>query len=436
MKKILQPNFIIYVCILFGGLAGLVSNAPFFIIAPLVILGTGGSLYSLCKSNTRDQDADYLLEAQAKLFANAGLGNIYTKAFEEKLRKTGSCENASEILTKALEIDPNDKDAMIMLSSIYALDISFRQWADGKRDDTFRKTLSNVKNLAKRGIKLFPNEFSFYESLGMLLDAEGRHQDAQKEFYKSGKLRDDPFWRLPLSTSLLMSGKSDKALDEMKKIVDTGVQSWIVNFYYGRTLFVVGDYKNAEGYLLSAFKMRGFRIELLQTIEENYYWQAKLYKSVKFAVLKSFIFLSGGRLKKGLLFLAVSFVTFRIAIFGTLSKFLWLFFRKVPWLKNTNFLFTSPEEPEFTIGTTLIEKGYYKAAENLLRKVFEIRPSKGRIYMNLAICLFRQGKKKEALLACDSAIKLDPGNEAFQHNRRTFEFGHHKEGRIVNIPGN
>ena len=97
----------ISLCLIFGGLGGLIPGAPLILSATLVMLGILGSLYSLARSNTKAKQVDYMLE---------GHGNAYTKAFEAELYKTGSCKNAVAILTKALEIDPNDKDAMVMLS--------------------------------------------------------------------------------------------------------------------------------------------------------------------------------------------------------------------------------------------------------------------------------------------------------------------------------
>lgn len=432
LRRILQPNYIISFCLILGGLAGLVSNAPLVITIPLVTIGILGSLYSLARSNANEREADYILEAQAKLFANAGIGNIYTERFNTELYKTGSCKNASEILTKALEINPNDKDAMSKLSTIYALNLSFHKWVGDKKDSRFKETFSFAKKLAERGTKLFPNESVFHEDLGILLDVEEKHQEARKEFFHAGKLRADPFWRLFLSTSWLMSGKPEKAVEEVKKVIDEGAKAWIVDFYYGRALHVMGDCKNAEGYLLSAFKTRGWRPELLQVIEENYYWQAKLYKAAKFAAARGLLFLSGGRFM-GLVFLAIAFGHFSIAIPCALSKFLWPFFRKIPWLWKINFLLPSPEQPDFAISTTLIKDGHYKAAENLLRKVCEIRPDKGWYFSNLAICLSKQGKKEEALSACDRAIELEPENEAFRHNRKSFELGSTTKGKIIDV---
>jgi len=431
LRRILQPNYIISFCLILGGLAGLVSNASLFITIPLVAIGVLGSLYELARSNANEREADYILEAQAKLFASAGIGNIYTARFKTELYKTGSCKNASEILTKALEINPNDKDAISMLSMTYALNLSFHKWVGDKENNRFKETFSYAKKLAERGTILFPNESIFHETLGVLLDVEEKHQEARKEFFHSGKLRADPFWRLSLSTSWLMSGKPEEAVEEVKKAIDEGAKAWIVDFYYGRALRDMGDYEKAEVYLLSAFKTRGWHPELLDELMQYYFFQTKLFKSAKFSAAKGLLFLSGGRFK-GLVFLAIALGIFSKAIHCTLSKYLWPFFRRIPWLCKIHFLLT-PEEPEFTISATLIKDGHYKAAENLLRKVCEIGPDEGRLFSNLAICLARQGKKEEALSACDRAIELEPENEAFRHNRKSFELGCIIKGKVIDV---
>ena len=73
----------------------------------------------------------------------------------------------------------------------------------------------------------------------------------------------------------------------------------------------------------------------------------------------------------------------------------------------------------------LVDKSLTK--EDLLRKVCEIRTDKGMYYANLAICLAEQGKYKEALLAFDCSIELEPENETFLYNKKAFELALSKE---------
>jgi tetratricopeptide (TPR) repeat protein len=405
-----------------GALGGIIAGVPLPINIVFIIIGIFGSLYSLSRSNAKEKEIDDILEVQATLLSNAGLGNIYVKAFEAELRKTGSCKKASKILTKALEINPNDKDAMLYLSTVNALNLSFQQWVGDKKSARYEQIFSNTKMLAEKGIGLFPKEHRFHDVLGIILDIEGKHDEARKEFLRSSKFRTDPYWRKLLSTSWLMSEKSDKAVNEIEKAINEGADPKIIDLYYGRALCANGDYKKGERYLLSALKSRGWRPELLSHLEVCYSMQAKLFRSLKYGALKGFVILITGRLR-GFFLLVKSLLALHIPLFCALSKAIWPIFRKAPRFWRFMFFLPRPEQPEFSISTELIRRGHYNAAENLLRKVCEIRSDKGDYFSNLAVCLALQGCQKEAIAVINRALELQPEDEKFKHNKREFELG-------------
>lgn len=94
----------------------------------------------------------------------------------------------------------------------------------------------------------------------------------------------------------------------------------------------------------------------------------------------------------------------------------------------------SPDQPEFTLGNILIEKGEYEGAEHCFRIACKIIPDKAESHANLALCLALQGLKKEALLECDKSIELNPKNELFKHAKQQIQSGNMK--RILDQNGN
>ena len=414
LRSLLRPDFIIYISIIVGGLSGIVSGFTPLINIVLVIIGICGSLYSLAKSNAETRDMKFTLDAQAELLAKQGIGNTYTNAFKNELFQTGSCKTAVPKIKKALELTPNDKETMRWFARTVAISLSSRQWIGGQKHNNLAKDLAFNKQYIARAIKLFPDEYEFHESMGMLLDIEGNHEGAREEFACSGKLRNDPFWHLPMATSWLMSGEANKAVEEMKKVVNLGYKNYAVDFYYGRSLHAAGNYEEAEQYLESARAMRKWRPELLHILMVNYFYQAKFFIAAKYAVLAGI----------------TTFLAAKVLVFFYLASALGLFcmacFCKLSKPAKTI-------EPEFTVSFELIKKGHYHAAERLLRKACDIRPNGSLNWANLALCLERQGKKSEALMACDRAIELEPENEAFRHNRKAFELGPIPGSKVVDL---
>lgn len=428
-----SPNLLISFLFILGGIGSILFGIFPIISSIFIILGTFGSLFSLLTSESRNQELDFVIEAQATLLAQHGIGNVYKQAFKKELFKTGSVKSGLRLLEKALDIDPNDIDALSLISSLISLHLSLQQWLGVRADSSyFKNTFSHAKNLATRGVKLYPKNHTFWDTLGILSDIEGKHNKARKHFIRSGKLRNDPYWRLLLATSWHKSGENQKALLELKKAESEKAEGWLFNFYFGRALNSVGNHIEAENYLALAFKERGANPELLYEISQSYYLRGKLFTAAKYILMLSIRVISIHWVRGFRYFLqAAAYIGIGLACF--IAKFCWKINRHIPFFRDFQSKILSPDEPEFTLANLLIEKGNYKEAEYNFRSCCEIIPNKAESHANLALCLALQGLKGEALIECNKSIKLNPQNDFFKHTKQQIESGYVK--RIVDQNG-
>ena len=127
---------------------------------------------------------------------------------------------------------------------------------------------------------------------------------------------------------------------------------------------------------------------------------------------------------------------FFIIIMGTvcfLSKIIWCINRYIPLINTLQKKVISPDEPEFTLGNIVLEKGLYEASEEKFRLSSKILPNKAATYANIALCLMMQCKRNLALIEIEKAISIEPKNELFKHSKRQIQKG--KINRILNQNG-
>lgn len=278
-----KPKFLISLCLILGGLGSLSFGFYPLFASLLIIIGVLGSLFSYLSAEYRNQQLDSIIEVQATLLARHGLGNPYTEILKKELFKNGSIKKGRDLLTKALEVDPNDIDALALLAWTLALNLSFFQWIGKNKDSVkFQRNLSYVKGLAHKGLSIDPKRYEFLDVLGILYDVDGNHAEARKQFIKSSKMRDDPYWRLLMATSWHKSNEHYKALNELQMAEKEGSKGWLFEFYYGRAYNRVGNYKKAISCLMSAHKKRGNRPELISEIADSFYYSGRFLKASKY----------------------------------------------------------------------------------------------------------------------------------------------------------
>jgi Flp pilus assembly protein TadD len=70
------------------------------------------------------------------------------------------------------------------------------------------------------------------------------------------------------------------------------------------------------------------------------------------------------------------------------------------------------------------EEGLWREAEYRLRQALRENPDDARLHNNLAVALEALGKLEEAYAEYQTAVKLDPGNDAYRRNLRDFTVAH------------
>jgi len=70
------------------------------------------------------------------------------------------------------------------------------------------------------------------------------------------------------------------------------------------------------------------------------------------------------------------------------------------------------------------EEGLWREAEYRLRQALRENPDDARLHNNLAVALEALGELEEAYAEYRTAVKLDPGNDAYRHNLRDFTIAH------------
>lgn len=416
-----NKTLIIIISVVLGGAGSLLFGVSPFIGGGLIILSVLYNIFLTIQSEARSREADYYLETQAKLFAELGKGNLYMEEMKLELKKTGKITFLKQKLYKALNIEPKNFEALATLSMINALDLAFSQWLSiSERNSKSYKCSIITKQLVDRGLSLYPKEHIFHDAKGIIYDVEGEHKKARKEFVISSKLRTDPFWHFLMATSWHMSGNHENALKEMEQAQSEGASGRIFQHYYGRALESVGDYENAQVHLVEAVKQKKPEVRLLYRLSYVYHMLGDFAKSSKYFLFASFSIITINPKLSLVYFFRACFGLF-IASTCSISKFLWKFTKRIPFLRKIHLNIAPPQEPEFTIGISLAERNHFRAAEKLFKKAILTNPEDAKAYANLALCQALQNNIPEAIKNIDQAIKYDPNNEKFKLDKKQFE---------------
>lgn len=398
---------LIVLVMLVGGLGGIISRVWLVPGIILTALGVIGTLWRYLGSKAQERKSESLFDAQAALLAKKGIGNIYTEAGDLELNKGWFTKEAIERYQKALEIDPNDLQALRMLCIVFSLELGKCQRIGLERRPEFAEMLATAKSYAARGKKVAPEDYSFYDTLGILYDIEGKHEEAREEFRKSGNLRTDPFWHCLMSTSWGMSGKLEEALREARLAIESVVNGHSA-LYYGRALNSVREYEQALPWLKRVLKENRFDPHTLVALREAYFFLGKYWQAARYETRNGFgMVLSGYSFSSGLRHLGSAFRLYLTHRISRLSKGIWPLTRRHRLLRKVHLRFFSPDLPEKSLGPALLERGpYTRLAERHLRVACTIVPDSPENLCNLASCLAMKGDRAEAIRMCDRAIEF------------------------------
>lgn len=415
--NIRSPKFIYSIAIILGGVGSIIFGFTPVIGSILIVIGVLGGIWSFLEAESKNKQGDYLFDAQGILLAKHGAGNIYAEAVKLELKKTGSCQNAKQLLLKALEIEPSNLDALENICPLLALNLSFSKWLPvSSKEASNQQTLELANKLTERGLRLAPERHIFHDVKGIIYDFEGKHNKARKEFSISSSLRTDPYWHLLFASSWHMSGQDEKALMEMEKAKSEGACGWLFDFYYGRALQATGDYEKALNYLENTIKETGWKVEPLHFLSDTHFSIGNYFRASKYKALTGISIITLSH-KTGVRYLLESVLPLLVGLVCNFSKLIWTFTKYIPFLRTIQLKIIPPFEPEFSIGYSLIENKHFEAAEKLYRRACAVAPEWSETHSNIALCLAMQEKKQEAIESIDRAISLDPKNETYTWNK-------------------
>lgn len=396
----------------------------------LIFIGIIGAFTSVFISRSQNKHLSDMLDIQAKLFAKSGIGNPYLESIENELKKKGFVKTSKEFLLRAYESNPNDADVLSNVLPSILINLSFENFILHSKIDLEEVTF--LKDLIKKGKELSPESSVFYEANGILLDIEGLHKQARREFRTAGQFREDPYWRLLIATSYHMSGHHEKALIEMKISIDEGAQGYLADYYLGRAFLSVGKYEKALPLLKKSKISFNSNLEINTHLKECYYLMGYMARAGLYDISIALSFLMFGKLFAAISRLLEGLSHIFISFLCIASKILWKITKRNNALRSFHEKKCAPIEPEFTISRLLLNKGHFDQAKLMLTKTLNYCPSNWRIWNNLSIVLWQLGEKDEALKACDKSIYLNPTSDMLKRNREQIEaFSPTKKARFI-----
>lgn len=427
-----SSTFWLSILILIGGVGSIIFSLYPRFGGILIVIGVIGSIYSFISSDLSKKDTQELLETQAIMMARGGIGNVYLEHLRREVKRNGFCRTTIDFLSKALELNPNDESALEMLSSALTLQLSFQTWLENRKNIIESDTIYNIRQIAKRGLKVNPNNDSFYTILGILRDLEGKHVKARHWFKRSSEFRTDPYWRLSMSTSWGMSGNYLKALEQIELAVREGARRWIVDYYRGRTLVSLARYEKATFYLEKAYHANPYRPEVLQSYQEAYYMQGLFIKAA-FLNLRLFLLLFFLKPKRSLKHVVEAIKLCSLASICRIAKWIWVIFKHLPWLANLQARMLPPDEPESSLAEIMVRQKHFGEAAISYKKSLASYPKRIGNLNNLAMCLVKLGKCEEALEILDKALLIDPNDKIIVSNKIGIQKGwiNSKESKLL-----
>ena len=423
---------LIPVTILLGGIGSILFGISPLIGAGLIILSMLSGLVSHYCSAAQNDHSKYLMEGLAHLLAKNQFGNVYIEALHSEIRDKGFSRQAKVLVEKALSLNPKDRQVLEYSAAMGALEINRLAWMATFRKKKYNAILAaespRIRKIAIQGMKLYPKSHLFHDALGMLLDAERKHEDARKEFMISGRLRSDSYWKREIAVSWMLSKNYGKALEALESARLDGATGGLFSLYYGKALHAMGEFDRAEEEFEKVRRKYRQLPILLEAISHLYFDQGKFLSASRFALFTGFSLIKISWIPTLIMF-QKALEALGLGMVFFVAKSLWMVGRWIPLLRTTQSFM--PDEPEATFALIFWKQGNLILAETYLRRACKKLPRKAANFGNLAAILFRQGKVKEAIEANAIALSIEPENEVFNHNKESFEMGTLEDGRDI-----
>jgi Flp pilus assembly protein TadD len=174
----------------------------------------------------KSRDANH----QEEVVAKVNRGN--------QLLAEGKPAEALQVLTEAMQLNPNDEDVRydlgLALTRLGRLDEAIQQYGEALRIfPNYAEAHNNLGNVLMRAgrteeaishlqlaVKIMPDYASAHNNLGTALQRAGRTNEALLHFQQAAKLKPD-YWEahFNIATSLLQAGKLDDARGEFETVL-------------------------------------------------------------------------------------------------------------------------------------------------------------------------------------------------------------------------
>jgi tetratricopeptide (TPR) repeat protein len=337
----------------------------------------------------------------ASLYAQ-GLQSLPIQAGRSALERQDqerSLEQAIELFTRAIEIDPGYAYAHASLAEAY-----LRLFRLNRNLEYFKLAEAHCQ----RALKLDELVGQAWQTLGNIHTEVGRADEALEDYTKAlARLPRSPEVFRDLAGAYARLGRQDEAEAQFKKAIALRPDSWSLYWYYGGFLYRQNRYQDAE----AAFR------QALSRVPEN----ARLWSSLGGTLLAL------GRLEEAQKALERSFELQPTAS-GASNLATWHYRRgdyptAVGWYQKATDL--SPRDYRMWRN---LAAGYdkapgqrdraseaYRQALDLAEQERAIDPNDGRLVIDMADCAAMLGEQPRALALTADAIRLAPKNSEVQY---------------------
>lgn len=416
-------KYLVSILFLVSGIGSLITGIHPILGGVLSALGIVVTIWTYIQSDAAERNSAAQIELMTLLLAEKGIGNLYLEQF--KRDSSGGHLKTTEglrRLEKALIAEPHNCEVLGTLSLVYALLLAFYHWAG---QDVLKAPLSvwfrRTRELADLGLRLEPDNHVFWDVQGILHDLVKNHPEAQRFFITSSTKRKDPYWRLLLATSLGMAGDARAALEEIKRAKEEGAIGWLADFYLGRALLDSGYVEEAWGSLNVALKIRGWRPELLSYLSKAANLRGHFVLAARYEVMEA-IALAPLVPRACFALSGAALMHLSLGIALGLSSVIWLITKHIPIVRDIHLRISPPDEPEASLVFAILRTGNYLAALDYFQRAFDRLPSPKNT-ANLAGCLAKLERTRDAMAVCADGLRRFPGNIMIDKMNHQIESG-------------
>lgn len=357
------------------------------------------------------------IESITRILSAKGLGNAPHDAFEKAVLETGNFTVGLKHLQDALDLEPDNPKYNAEIAAYFALLVSGR---DNCSLRPIPSMIADGKKHAERSLRRGGYKTVAHVAMGMLLDNEGRHGEAQQFFKEAGQMG-DPWHHVYLCTSYGMAGDFAKALNEIEQHNNTGLPApWVVHICHGRALLRTGHYRDAEAELRTALEIRGAYPGLALSLSESIFMQGRFLEANRYKMREALLLLAVNIKRSIRLFTEIG-LHGTIYVLTATSRSVVRVFKGRTRLTHAVSRIIPPYEPHATLSGIAFSKGHIVEAYDLLKQALVFGAQEARLWGNLATISMGMGRHAEAADACSRAQELEPNNPTWKRQAKSIQ---------------